>query len=1313
MQKDSAKNLIQNALQNSFNKEQFVYLLKNIVNRFDESKAFHARGYVKEKFNTTTKIVKTYERIGTYTDPEDKKIDLLIVYLQREKSIESARTSLRNFAADYLKQRGMKDAALVAFVSPNGDDWRFSLVKMEYKFTPLDSKTSNGVKREIKVEEEFTPARRYSFLVGKNENSHTAQSRLLPLLLNDEINPSLKDLEDAFSVEKVTKEFFEKYRDLFLRLKESLDDIVNKDPKIKADFTDKNVCVTDFAKKLLGQIVFLYFLQKKGWFGVPRGKDWGEGDKKFLRNLFEVAQKENKNYFNRFLEPLFYEALRLERPKDYYDQFNCRIPFLNGGLFDPINDYDWQDTDIEIPDEIFSNNSKTKEGDIGDGILDIFDRYNFTVKEDEPLEKEVAIDPEMLGKVFENLLEVKDRKSKGTYYTPREIVHYMCQESLANYLTTELNCNTDIPVCSKKEIDILIKYGETAVEHDATYLEKTAGNESYKGRYDKAKLPDSIRQHAKLIDEKLASIRVCDPAVGSGAFPVGMMNEIIRTRNALTPYIESNIDIPVCDSDIHITHRNLPHWTKDGSIYWITFRLADSLPHEKLDNWKTERNQWVSKHPEPWSELEWKEYNERFGDRLEGWLDAGYGCCVLSRPEVRKIFQECLLRFDEERLRIHAAVIMPNHIHLLLSPLKNHSLSELLKGIKGASARRINHLLGKTGTTFWMDESYDHIVRSEAQYQHFLTYITENPVKAGLSQNQYWLYQSVKSSTGISACVDLSSQTRMSVPRSSGMSVPRSSYHFKRHAIQNCLYGVDIDPGAVEIAKLRLWLSLVVDEEDIKQIKPLPNLDYKIVCGNSLLGVEKNLFNADLFNELEELKPLYFNETNASKKQEYKNQIDELISQITNGHKDFDFEVYFSEVFHEKKGFDVVIANPPYVQIKQIPWHERKVYEKRFRAAVGRFNIFYFFLEIAGKIARPIGVSAFIVPDRLLLNTQCGELRKWLLQDQTILEIDSFKEGVFDAVVDSVIIFYQNTKSSSDHIKVKDRVSLDSLKQNVALKIPVTYFLESPTNQFDLSYDLATASLLKKIKSVSVRLGDISDIKDGIIQGKVADMLFLDAPLDGSSKPLLFGEDVTKYVIRFNNKWANYKPSEMMRLEVKRRGVGVRHGLWMRTPEIFERPKILTRQTADEIIASYDTQNYYYSNTLHGTTITDANYDPLYVLALLNSRLMTWYYRSTTAEEGKVFAQIKIALLRLLPIKKAAQDQWKPIINLVNEILAITKDPEGKPSASNGAGDDYLASSAKQAKVREYEKQIDQMVYELYGLTKEEIKIVEGFGKED
>ena len=128
---------------------------------------------------------------------------------------------------------------MVAFVSPDLEDWRFSLVKIDYKI----EETPAG---KIKVKEEFTPAKRWSFLVGKNEKSHTAQSRFVPLLERDE-KPKLEDLEEAFNVETVTKEFFEKYRDLFIRTKLELDKIIQKDPKVKKEFEFKNINTVDFA----------------------------------------------------------------------------------------------------------------------------------------------------------------------------------------------------------------------------------------------------------------------------------------------------------------------------------------------------------------------------------------------------------------------------------------------------------------------------------------------------------------------------------------------------------------------------------------------------------------------------------------------------------------------------------------------------------------------------------------------------------------------------------------------------------------------------------------------------------------------------------------------------------------------------------------------------------------------------------------------------------------------------------------------------------------------------------------------------------
>ncbi len=953
---------------------------------------------------------------------------------------------------------------------------------MDYKF----EQTQTG---RMKVKEEFTPARRWSFLVGANENSHTAQSRLVDILPNDEHSPTLAELEQAFDIETVTREFFIKYRELFIRTKEELDKIVAQASSLQNEFKSKGVDTVNFAKKLLGQIVFLYFLQKKGWFGVARDAAWGTGSKRFLRELFEkrVTQAfslsstntnreqdacDTINFFNDILEPLFYEALRIDRSHDdhYYSRFNFKIPFLNGGLFDPIGSnggYDRVHTDICIPDSLFSNKNKTKEGDKGDGILDIFDRYNFTVREDEPLEKEVAIDPELLGKAYEKFNairpdnfeeykkalksgkkgeESKFNKQYGVYYTPREIVHYMCQQSLINYLHTELadsNSKSDrvsnpvrVNKVSKEDIETLIHVGEQVSENEETALikeQKILEGKQKSSDY-KVKLPESIRKNAILIDQKLADITVCDPAVGSGAFPVGMMSEIVKARNALMVYFkgDGDTDIPVCDNNdtttdrnvcvTTITRRNLPHWTKEGSIYWITFRLADSLPQEKLNTWKDERDLWISKHREPWSETEWKEYGEQFEKRLESWLDSGYGSCVLAQPEVRRIVQECLLRFNEERLQLHAAVIMPNHVHLLLEPLAGNSLSELLKGIKGASARKINQMLGTTGSKFWMDESYDHIVRSEAQYQRFIRYIAENPVKANLSEDKYWLYHG---STGIPASDQpKDTQTIMSEPDrpQTRMSVLRSTYNFKRHCIEHSLYGVDIDPGAVEIAKLRLWLSLVVDEDDIKNIKPLPNLDYKIVCGNSLLGVKKNLFNSHLFSKLEKIKPLYFNETNPTKKQDYKKQIDELISQITNGHKEFDFEIYFSEVFHASsnsplakgdtggcRGFDVVIANPPYgAKIDGVALKKTK----QNLSDTTNSNSAAIFIDYGkNRLIGEKGTLTFIVPKSLLYSENWFSLVKSMLGNVSIL-VDV--EKAFENVkLEQVVFVY----SKSIHMK--------------------------------------------------------------------------------------------------------------------------------------------------------------------------------------------------------------------------------------------------------------------------------------------------------
>ena len=201
-----------------------------------------------------------------------------------------------------------------------------------------------------------------------------------------------------------------------------------------------------------------------------------------------------------------------KRKNQYFSLFNCKIPFLNGGLFEPLDNYQWQIAKFNIKNDIFSNEEET-------GILDFFDRYNFTMNEEEPLEKDVAVDPEMLGKIFENLLDVKDRKSKGAFYTPREIVHYMCQESIANFLVNKVGVDY-------QEIKEFIQYGEMIRDVDL----KDATKESYL-------VGKTVFENIVKIDNALEHIKIADPAVGSGAFPLGILNEIVKLRDILTSYM--------------------------------------------------------------------------------------------------------------------------------------------------------------------------------------------------------------------------------------------------------------------------------------------------------------------------------------------------------------------------------------------------------------------------------------------------------------------------------------------------------------------------------------------------------------------------------------------------------------------------------------------------------------------------------------------------------------------------------------------------------------------------------------------------------
>jgi hypothetical protein len=1227
MDREQAKRNIKDTFEASFNEEKYIYFIMNLLN-LKQSDIKNASFGVHQGYNIPEMFrsyISKFQRVAKYLK-DDNRIDVLIVYLYKKTSIEYARSMQRNFISGYLKGNygsdNLKDAALVAFVSPDEEDWRFSLVKIDYRF-------EEG-KAGRKVKEEFTPARRWSFLVGKNEKSHTAQSQLVDILADDKHNPTITQLEEAFNIETVTNEFFLEYRNLFIRTKEALDMVVENNLKVKSEFEFKGVNTVDFAKKLLGQIIFLYFLQKRGWFGVGRDEKWGTGSKKFLRELFEKKHSIYYNFFNDILEPLFYEALRIDRSygDDYYSRFNCKIPFLNGGLFDPIGNYDWVHIDITLPDSLFSNDVATKHGDTGNGILDIFDRYNFTVREDEPLEKEVAIDPELLGKAYEKFNAIrpdnfeeykkvlkngkkgnenKFNKQYGVYYTPREIVHYMCQQSLIHYLESELNGKTisyerlgnsnldmfgnevrkgqlditiehkEFPAIPKEDIEKFIQLGEQFKENDELALikEEEINNGNQKSSTIEPLLPESIQKNASIIDKKLEDITICDPAVGSGAFPVGMMNEIVKARTLLNLYLKND----------------------------------------------------------------------------------------------------------------------------------SHTI-----------------------------------------------------------------------------------------------------YYFKRQCIEKSLYGVDIDPGAVEIAKLRLWLSLIVEEEDFKNIKQLPNLDYKIMQGSSLISefmginfdtdLENNQYSEllpkddskiiyetlkikkeDLINQADvnkkvilrkEIEDLIINlfEIKLQKqksnyfrnlediKQKYKNHpvkeerereikrekdklfqstgfnLDELekqLRQYTSSRKIrpfFPWKLYFSEVFQEKNGFDIVIANPPYIRQENIDFKETLKEEYIIYDSVS--DLYTYFYEKGFNILKQVGVLTYITSNKFLRARYGKHLRNYLQVNVSIKDVINFgSQHMFEATTNTLIFIANKGKNQNTVFDYSDNIEVpEKIKFPQSALQDGEWTIEKP-EIINLKSKIEKMGISLKEWNIKINYG----IKTGYNEAFIIDLDTRDriCQKDQKSseiiKPIIRGRDIKryhyvdsgKYLIATHNGYTTKNGKKLNPVNIynypflkkhfdnykqyleKRKDMGItiynlRDCAFM--DDFFYEKIIWHELTNINKFAYSDKEDYLLAGSFFmvGESLK-------YLLAVLNSKLCLFYFSLICNSSGMDTIQWKKFALEKLPIMKIDNVKQQPFIDMVDKIINITKQ------------NDYLLNKEKQKKVKELEEQIDQMIYQLYNLTEGEIEIVENFNK--
>ena len=897
--------------------------------------------------------------------------------------------------------------------------------------------------------EQTTDPKRFTFLFGRGHSSRTAAENFQKLFDKKGQEVTIADIREAFSVEALSKEFFDKYREHYARfvlhatgkryVKQA-----NKweertehapDEAIMQAFGGDEKRVRDYVKKLLGRIVFLHFLQKKGWMGVSDGGHWGEGKFRFMYKLFEEATAEQQaDFVHEVLEHLFFHALNTDRKADN-DLYNTRVfgeqvrvPYLNGGLFEE-DDADRcfkACTDARFPTELFRE------------LFAFFEQYNFTIDENDPDDAQVGVDPEMLGRIFESLLE--DNKEKGAFYTPKEIVQYMCRRSLTAYL------QADVPdERMRKAIDEFVR----TKDYNCLRL----------------RLPHSRREQ---VADRLRTVKICDPAIGSGAFPMGLLREL-------------------------------------------------------------------------------------------------YLCRIALEDEVK-----------EDRSKSHAEI--------------------------------------------------------------------------------------------------------------------------KKEILQQNIYGVDLDRGAVDIARLRFWLSLVVDE-DVPQ--PLPNLDYKIMQGNSLLERYKDIDLSTLASQktdgrlifiddendasrlsLHHLLVAYYGEDNHDRKQSLRARIQQKIEEHVKaqGYKvdlsDVDlfanphfflWHTWFSEVFSRptKEGFDIVIGNPPYGA--KLSREYKRLYKEIYPECQFKIDTYSLFLLLSLNLLSKGGVCYYIIPNTLLDNYFEEAVRKRLLEN-SILEIFDLSDKIFDAAVVHSMIFGYAKNSLLDH-QIKIGLSDDLIGRQE--QVPQSFFKQQPQYIFAIR-TYGYNNFIGRLASNSIKLCLIADIRQAIKTGN--DSLYISSVRKADNyKPILRGRDIQRYVINPPMLYVDYG----------------KHLACPRDYSIFEQPKLLIREAGAIITAAYDEDNYYIMSSLYNLILTSNKYSLKYLLGLINSSLFQYVMKKIAFEKTKgAFSKAKIYHYNDLPIRICAVNEQKPIIQLVDTILYAKK---------NGQHDTL-----------ELESSLDRLVYELYDLTEDEIRLVEG-----
>lgn len=979
--------------------------------------------------------------IGRMTDADGRELGFFYTRVATGSDVRRKRVGLRKMIAPYLKYD--VDAAIAVFADEN--HWRLSYI--------------------CDMKEGVTNAKRFSYVLGEEQGQYKTPLERLDNICAKRGRYVLNDLRDAFSVDALSNEFFKDYHFHYDRIVDEL-----------ARQGKSGATYHDYVKKMLGRIVFLHFLQKKGWL---------DGNLYFLRDMFFFSPHQ-ADFLDQVLEPLFFGIFNTEQNKrvalfkerkwdtELLKQWQS-LPYLNGGLFeeDAIDRMR-----ISLPAKLFED------------LFRYLASYNFTVDENDPDDAEIGVDPEMLGKIFESLLE--DNKAKGAFYTPKEIVRYMCKESLIAYLSSKLPDVKDSIVRSFVE------------SHE---------------------MQPELEPCRDTLDQALRDVKICDPAIGSGAFPMGLLNELWRCREALEP---------------------------TGS------RVA-----------------------------------------------------------------------------------------------------------------------------------------------------------------------------------------------------------LKKEIIENNIYGVDIERGAIDIARLRFWLSIVVDSE---QPEALPNFDYKFMQGNSLIesyqgcdlsrisgrtvgrpststqlviGLDSHLSRKNLQRLLREYFSVTDHQQKANMRQAINDEVKTLIRESLGGtaaslaklnaldpsanQEFFLWHTWFKDIF-DKGGFDIVIANPPYIK----EYENSSAFEllKGGKYYKAKMDIWFYFACNAIDILKQDGVLSFIAQPQWRTSDAASIFRNKICEECRLIHIIDFGTYmVFENASTQAMVLTLFKSSNSTYVfnfKLNDGIihSATELERFLTSSFAEVKFDKRiyKNASFAFSTDSRGSKVLNKIRTMAnFTIDKNKEIIQGII-GSPDEAFKLK-----SSMLISFSESERVFIKSFHtttyryytpvenlyllylsdknihltkerypaiyNKLLPYKQELDNRREVIN-GKKSWFSLWWERDESFflPGPKIIYAARTLGRSFTYTDEAFYASRNCF--FIKSSRINLKYLTALLNSTLMYYYMHQTIKHNGELLQLDKVQFLSI-PLYKPASEIQSEIARIVDQIL-------------------YAKSKYHDADTSAFEREIDQKVYELYGLTEEEIKIIEG-----